>query len=461
MNISSATKIHLVGAKGVGMAAVACCLSDLGKTLTGSDSPDVQITDPLLASRNIPIHDFAATNITPDTNLVIYSGAYKLHQHPELLRAGELAIPIITQAQAAAELSTDHRLIAVCGVGGKTTTTAMLIHVFESTHHRSSWLVGVSSVCNTLPPGRIGSGDTFIAEADEYAIAPPDNNNPKFSLYHPEVIICTNLKYDHPDIYPDFAATKAAFLKFFQTLPVGGLLVYNADDPELVSLVKQLPAHITRESFGTYPVSDWFITHQPDKSQVTLTHDSRSYSFALSTLGLHNARNAAAAAAVANHFRIQGTDISTSLTSFTGTKRRLELVANQADTLYFDDYAHHPSEIQSVLEALHHTYPHRRLIAIFQPHTFSRTKALLADFATAFACASEVIITPIFSSTREQSDTSISSEILVQEIGKHHPHVIYSKDFANVATHLKNNRTKGDLIITLGAGDIYQLHSKL
>lgn len=457
--LKHATHIHLVGIKGVGMTPVALMLQDLGKTITGSDTSDSQITDTTLDHRAITVTDFDA-NLPQDTNLVIYSGAYNHSQNPQLKQAQVLQIHTITQAQALATLTQNKKTIAVCGVGGKTTTTAMLATIFQTAHTDPSWFVGVSNFNHDWLPGRMGEGEFFLAEADEYAISPHQNQNPKFSLLSPQMIICTNLLHDHPDIYPDLDSTIKVFVDFFNKLPPDGLLIIQ---PQHYQLVKDQLT--TKARIATFGDKQSGASHKiqifPDDSFTINTPTGESPTIFPTSIGNHNIYNAAAAYIAALYSDIDPSLISKGISVFTSSKRRLEKIGYQNDILYYDDYGHHPEEIKATLKALKNRFLDRRIITIFHPHTYSRTKTLFDQFATAFVDTDIVIVADIFASARETIDSSISSAKLVEAIKSSNPNALYLGDHHHIVKHLKTIRQPGDLILTLGAGDIYKIHTEL
>lgn len=460
--LKQAHRLHLVGIKGVGMTATALCLADSGKKITGSDSEVAQITDPILKQTHIPVSSFSPSNITKNTDLVIYSGAYSSRTHPELITASKNHLYRLPQAEALAEIMKSQLSICVCGVGGKTTTTSMLIHLFHTHKLKPSWFVGTSQVLPDLPPGRFDQGKYFIVEADEYAIAPPQDLRPKFSLYDPFIIICTNISYDHPDIYQSFTHTKATFLNFFSCLSSSGLLILNRHIPGINSLIKKLPTHVHVQTFGTHPLSDWRILPLDSTNHhFQISHQKHLYPLNLKTPGLVNAFNATSALIAANHCGINSQKALNTFSTFLGCKRRQELVDDRDGVLYYDDYAHHPAEILKILGDFKTTFPQKRLFVIFQAHTYSRTQALLSDFATCFTSADLLIVTPIFSSAREKNTGSITGSKLAKIISKNHPRVKYLSSFPSIATYVKRQIQPGDIVLTLGAGDIYKLHQLL
>lgn len=433
--LNKVEKVHFVGIKGVGMTPLALMLQDLGIKVQGSDTPETQITDQVLAKRDIQVSDFSPANITADLDVVIYSGAYKKTVHPELIKAKELGIYTISQAEALATLIAEKKLIAVCGVGGKTTTTGMMAQVFSELN-QGGWFVGVSQISQNLVPGKIDDSPFFVAEADEYAITPGIDNRPKFSLYKPQIIICTNLAYDHPDIYPDFEATKKVFAEFFNQLPPEGLLVIKQKDLDLIQdLLKP-------------------------ETKIALVENNHE-SLELQVIGQMNQLNAQAVMLACAHLKLDLSKVRAGLAKFAGTKRRLELVADQDQIIYLDDYGHHPDEIKLTLAAIKQNYPDKRIRVVFHAHTLTRTKALLQEFGQSFSQADEVLVAPIFTSARETDDQSVTAQKLAEQISKHHHQVQAFDDVKEIVDYLKKSRRPNDLILTLGAGDIYKIHQQL
>ena len=453
--ITNSQNIHLTGIKGVGMTALALILKDLGKNITGSDTDNSQITDTALVKAGIKTKSFDPKNISSKTDLIVYSGAYRRSKNLELVQSTSQNIPTITQAQALSHVSNQKQTIAVCGVGGKTTTTSMLLFAAHSLKLKPSWFVGTSQVGN-LPPGRYDSNDLFIVEADEYAIDPPLDNRAKFQLLSPKVIVCTNLLHDHPDIYKNYQQTLETFIEFFNNIPSDGLFLINSATKNLDQIKQKLTTKAKIQTFGTDPTSDWFF--DPNNSQVK--NNNQAYPLALSIPGDINALNAVASMAALSHFAANPTQTSQALSQFPGCKRRFELIKTQGDIHYYDDYAHHPHEVKSAIAAFRQKFTSGRLIIVFHPHTYSRTQVLLEEFSQAFGQADQVIIAPIFASAREKAG-DINSAKLTKSIQTHNQNTQYLPSKSKIIDHLKNTRQSGDVIVTMGAGDIYQIHDQL
>lgn len=460
---TTASHIHFTGIKGVGMTATALCAQDCGASVSGSDVADTFVTDEVLRKRHLPVQiGFKPSHIPAETQLVIFTGAHQGRHNPEVIAAQSRHLRVISQAEAVGELMAGKQGISVCGVGGKSTTSAMIATILEHNQLQPSYLVGVAGINGSGPPGKYHSDSQhFVAEADEYVIAPGTDHTPRFMAQTPHIIVCTNIAHDHPDVYPSITETKQAFTAFFSKLPKDGLLVINGDQPSHTIAPKSTTAPIItygQKSSNQFQLVSTAIT--PGTQLVTFKHKAQTHTFTLSVPGTYNALNALAAYSVCRHLKLSHQQISQGLTAFTGTKRRFEKIALLDGIHYYDDYAHHPSEIKAVLAATKQWLSNRRLIVIFQPHTYSRTKALFKDFAASFSNADQVIITDIFASARETADPSVSGKKLAAAIAQQHgnAHFVPSKDLVEYTGTIAH---KGDILLTLGAGDIYKLHAKI
>lgn len=467
MELKNLKHIHLVGIKGVGMTALAFCLQDLGIKVTGSDTKEIFVTDEMLQKRNLSWKEgFKKENLEPKPDLVITTGAHGGLNNPEVLAAKEMNIPVITHAEALAEISKGKDLIAVCGVGGKTTVSSMIATILSLANKNPSFAIGVGNIYPLNTSGKYDlSGTEFVAEADEFAISPGINNNPRFSLLNPKIIVVTNIEHDHPDIYPTLEDTKNTFRKFFEKIPENGLLVACLDNSNVASVIKDLKVPI--QTYGFSEEADWQIKDVKFGNQsisFKLKNKERITSeIKLTIPGEYNILNATASFIVNNFLNLSEEEIILGIEKFKGCQRRFEVVYEIKDKniVFVDDYAHHPSEIKAVLSATKKWFPQRRIISIFQPHTYSRTKAFFKEFAQAFSDADLVGIMDIYSSAREEKDESVSSEKLSEEIRKFKPEVSYTRDHSKTLEWLKENLKEGDVILTLGAGDIFYLYEKI
>ncbi len=444
MQLLAAKKIHLVGIKGVALTALALCLSDAGIEVSGSDVAEEFVTEGVLKKRGFKLYaSFSPTHIKKDLDLVVYTGAHQGVHNPEVVAAQKLGISVISHAQALGELTESKKLIAVCGTGGKSTTSAMLAWVLEQTGKSPGFAVGVGNISNFGVSGRFHKDSAwFVAEADEYAVDPTADLRPRFVFLHPQIIICTNLKYDHPDIYPTFEDTKAVFLAFFNTLPDSGSLILNGDDSVLVSLSSKLAT----------------------KAKVIMVKKSSlDKTMKLTLPGEFNLMNAQMALTAASSLGIKETEIKEALSGFDGTTRRFEKKGVVGGADWYDDYAHTPEEVEVTLKALRERYPNKNIIAVFQPHTYSRTKALFSGFSRCFTKADEVVLLDIFASAREKMDTSVSSDLLAESIIKlgQNSSVKNMKTITAAAKYLVGQISTESVVMTLGAGDVYKIYDEI
>jgi len=296
-----------------------------------------------------------------------------------------------------------------------------------------------------------------VAEADEYVTCPKTDNTPRFLWQEPEILVITNIEYDHPDVYSDINEVKDAFRKIALKVPGSGHIIACIDNQNVKDVVSGLPNVIT---YGGSPLADWRIIRVYYNEGITnfwLEYKGREMGdFRISLPGEHNAYNATAALIVALQIGVKISQLKELFPQFSGCKRRFEKVGEISGIRLYDDYAHHPTEISATLKAAKEWFPDNRLIVVFQPHTYSRTKALFSEFAHSFAKAEIVIITDVFASTREQNELDANPELLVQETSKFHPACYYLKGEKEVANFLQKKALAGDIIITMGAGDVYK-----
>lgn len=396
-------KIHLVGIKGVGMTALAQLLQHYGATITGSDTREEFHTDQVLKRLKIKPVSFDAENITPDISMIIYSSAYP-ETHPERQKAAGLNIPQRSYAQTLAKFFNTKKGIMVAGTHGKTTTTALLGHLLTTAGFDPTVIVG-GVVVNWGSNTRVGKSEWMIIEGDEY--------QKKFLMFKPSYLLITNIDYDHPDTFPTRKSYQDAFRK-------------------LISCTK--------------------IKHFLGGNSVPVTTMG-------GLIGKHNRENIALAVRFAKELHIDDKKISRAIKTFKGVKRRYEIYYRDKNVIIIDDYAHHPEEIKATLSAIRDTYPKRITKVIFQPHTYSRTKALLRDFATAFVDADELILLPTYTSAREAREMGKNIDtLLFQNIQKHHPASVFGMSRPIKKILLDKRKI---VIVTMGAGDVWQIAKKL
>ncbi len=422
-------KIYCIGIGGIGVSALARMMHSQGKKVGGSDREETLITK-MLQDKGIEVLiGQNADNITSDIDLVIYTPAVGVG-NPEFDKAQKLKIPMLSYPEALGVISEGMFTIAISGCHGKTTTTAMIWKVLSDTKKSPTIIVG--SLLNEGKTNFIGgTSDLFVVEACEY----------KRSFLHlnPNILVITNIDNDHLDYYKDLADIQSAFRELAQKVPKDGFIVTNPNDPLVAPVLKGIHACVID------------YTQYDD----TLFH--------LKVPGAHNISNAKAALAAvsAASLDISSEAAQKALQNFTGTWRRFEYKGKTKNgALVYDDYGHHPTEIKAMLKAAKESSPDKKIIVVFQPHLYSRTKLLLSEFSKSFGDADEVIILPIYAA-REDGYEGINSEILAQEIKKNNKNTHFFDSFEKTVAYLKKNTKTEDLILTMGAGDIYKVAEQL
>ena len=463
--IANAKKIHLIGIKGVGMTAFACCLKDLNIKISGTDLKKEFITDAVLKENNITWQKgFDKKNINNQDFVIATGSDHGGPQNPEAQAAKRKNIPYLTHGEALGRLMSEKIGISVCGVGGKTTVSAMLATILEKGNFKPSYAVGVAKIFPLGNPGRWQKGKYFIAEADEYATSKNYDHRPRFSWQNPRYIIATNIEHDHPDIYPTLAKTNKTFLKFFQKIPSNGLLIINGDHINNKRVLNKFSGPYQTVGFQSH--NNWQIKNiilTVEKTQFTLyKKDKKIGTINLSVPGHHNIFDAALAAVMAIQLNTPFKVIQEALKEFRGTRRRFEYIKTKNNLHFYDDYAHHPSQLKAVLRAARHWFnKNKKIIVIFQPHTFSRTKKFFNQFAASFSTADRIFLIPIYASEREKNKNNVSSQKLAQKI-KTQPQMENRVSFVSNKTALikmiKKVAHKEDIIFTIGAGDVWKLH---
>lgn len=447
--------VHFVGIGGISMSGLAEILIKRGFTVSGSDLNRGSTSDKLRKlGANVHIgHN--AENISEDTDLIVYTVAVKL-DNPELLQAKAMNIPIIDRATLLGQVMEGYaNSIAVAGTHGKTTTTSMVAHILTSAS-----LDPTVSVGGILPliDGNIYAGNSsyFVTEACEY-----------YNSYHhfyPKVGLVLNVEEDHLDFFKDIHEIRESFHRFHENITSEGALVIQGDTPELSMLTENLEAKIITYS-DTNQSCDY---HASDVSYNSLGHASFTViafgqalcQVTLSVPGAHNINNALGAIATARVFDVNIEPIIEGLKAFTGTHRRFEFKGDLGGVHIVDDYAHHPTEIQATIDGIKNM-DIGKLHIIFQPHTFTRTKAFLDEFATALAQADEVILMDIYSASREKDLGDIHSKDIMEKINALGTPCYYYPTIDEITYHVFTHCIPGDLLITMGAGDVYLLGEAL
>lgn len=457
MNKDDIQTIHFVGIAGVAMTALAVYAKERGMTVTGSDVNGVFPTHDTLANAGITVWDgFLKEHVTKKIDLVVFTGAHNGKENEEVKTAVALQIPVMSHGEALGFFMDGHEQISVAGSHGKTTTSAIIATIFTVAGRDPSYAIGCGDIRGLGAPGHCGKGKTFIAEADEYITDPHHDPKPRFLWQHPETLVVTNIDFDHPDAYRTLDDVKAAFKTLASQEQGKQITIVNADDKES-AVLRGMPNIIY---YGFSPRANALVTHigfGEGQTFFTLSMDGTDVGdFILHVPGRHNVLNATAAAACALSYGISWNDIKKGLAKFSGTKRRFEKLGEAHDIVVYDDYAHHPKEIQASLEAARDWFPNKKIITIFQPHTYSRTKALLDDFANSFRSSDTVLLTDIFASAREKDTLGITTKTLVEKTALYHKDVQYTKNKEETIKYLRRIVSPGSVIILMGAGDIYE-----
>lgn len=454
--LDSAKHIYMIGIKGVGMTALAQILKAHGKTVWGSDTAEKFFTDKVLARAGIEVNEgWAAQHLDRTIDLVIHSTAYD-DTNVEIKAASVKGLKVLTYPEIVGELTRQYKSLAVAGSHGKTTTSALLAHILQTAGLSPTALIG-SEVFQFNGNALIGSGEWLVFEADEY--------HNKLKFFSPQAVILTSLDWDHPDFFKTAADYTQAFVEFLKKVPAEGFVVACYDNENIRQAVAQ--AGLKPEQLVTYGLTAgrWTLRRmwlEEGKWHFSVNEGDEYHGiFQWRLIGGHNVANALAAMAGARRLGVEMEIIRQAIASFEGTKRRFEIKGrlNNAVTLV-DDYAHHPAEIIATLKAARAYYPYKKIRVVFHPHTFSRTAALLADFATAFSEADEVIVLDVYSSAREKNG-AVTSVNLVEAIKSHNPDVVHKPTIAAATEYLIATADRTNLVITMGAGDVWKVGEEL
>ena len=458
-------KIYLIGIKGVGMTMLAQFLKEKGAIVSGSDTAEKFLTDAVLKKEKIKVKLFSEKNIKSDLGLVIYSSAYSADNNIEMAKLASCKLKSLTYAEALGDIFNHHYGVAVCGSHGKTTTSAWLGYVLWKSNLKPNVLVG-SSVPQFKGSSLTGTSNLFVAETDEY--------QNKLQYFLPYGVVLNNIDYDHPD----FFKTKTAYFKVFKDfvikIPKNGWLVANDSDQQIRALYSKVKALILN-----YDVVSSEAEYLKKKKKIRFIaynlylKDGYQYfevndygEFKIKMLGRHNVYNALAVMAASYALGLELTEVKKHLATFVGTTRRAEHLGNFRGVPIFDDYAHHPTEVKATLNAFSETYPAKNLVAVFHPHTFTRTLALFNDFKKSFYGANKRIITDIYGSAREQQGGTSSLELIaaINQWNKEQgikQTIIYQKDLVAVEKYLREHLKANDLLLLMGAGDIFRVGKNL
>ena len=445
--------VHFIGIGGISMSGLAEILLEEGFHISGSDAKESALTDALEKKGARIYYGQRASNISDSTDVVVYTAA--IHpDNPEFARAKELGIPMLTRAELLGQIMRNYDTpIAVAGTHGKTTTTSMLSHILLKGDCDPTISVGgiLPAIGGNI---RVGQSETFLTEACEYTNS--------FLSFFPKISIILNMDADHLDFFKDIDDIRRSFRRFAELLPADGTLIINADTPEYQSITEGLPCQVITyglENNADYTASDITYDEFGHASFNVRYKGSDLGRCSLKVPGSHNVSNALSAVAAGRLLNLPWEVIAEGLLSFTGTDRRFQYKGTVGGVTIIDDYAHHPTEIEATLKAAAN-YPHRKVWCVFQPHTYTRTKALLPEFAQALTLADHVVLADIYAA-RETDTLGISSEDLADRIRELGTPCEYFPTFDEIENFLLENCTQGDLLITMGAGDVVNIGEAL
>lgn len=445
---------YFIGIGGISMSGFAELLHDNGFTVRGSDAARSKITDHLSSLGIQVVYGQQYDNITSDIDFVVYTAA--IHpDNPEFIAALDLGLPMMERAEMVGQVMKNYKnAIGISGTHGKTTTTSMLSHIFL--HANLDPTISVGGILEAIHGNiRIGHSENFITEACEYTNS--------FLKFHPTAGVILNVDADHLDFFHDLDDIRASFRRFAELIPADGVLVVNTDIDKLDTIIHDLPCRIITfglDSDADYRAVDLLFDEQGCGSfELVRSGKNTGIRIQLAVIGKHNIANALSVVALAEYYQIPLEQIQAGLLEFRGTERRFEEKGTFQGVTVIDDYAHHPTEIKATLTAAG-KYPHNHLWCVFQPHTYSRTKALLHEFAEALSLAEHVILTDIYAA-READPGNISSRTLQEEMKQLGKEVCYISDFEEIQKYLLKNCVNGDLLITMGAGNVVEIGEKL
>ncbi len=453
INFKQPLHIHFIGIGGISMSGLAEILLQEGFTISGSDSRESDLTRKLTSLGAVIYYGQSASNIKDDTQLVVYTAA--IHpDNPELREAVRKGLPTLTRAELLGQIMDNYKAsIGVSGTHGKTTTTSMIAQILLKCDTDPTISVGgiLKSIDGNI---RVGNSDIFLTEACEYTNS--------FLHFHPRYALILNIEEDHMDFFKDLDDIRHSFRSFAHNTPAEGGVIINGEIAHYEEIVKDIPGRII--TYGLNATNEYYATdvqfHAKGFTNFTFMHHKKALgNVTLNVPGLHNVSNALAAAALATELGISFDCIARALAEFGGTARRFEYKGALGGITIIDDYAHHPTEITATLSAAKN-YPHDRIICVFQPHTYSRTKAFLTDFARALSMADVVVLAEIYPA-REKNTFGISSRDLLLELQKLGTECYYFPSFDEIENFLLKKCINGDLLITMGAGDILQVGEHL
>ncbi|MEY8427075.1 UDP-N-acetylmuramate--L-alanine ligase [Lachnospiraceae bacterium 46-15] len=451
IDFSKPIHVHFIGIGGISMSGLASILLKQQFRISGSDAKESPLTVWLEKEGAAVYYGQRASNIKDGTDLVVYTAA--VHpDNPEYAEAAARGIPMMSRAELLGQLMRNYRTpIAVSGTHGKTTVTSMASHILLEADMDPTISVGgiLKAIHGNI---RVGGHETFITEACEYTNS--------FLHFYPRISLILNIDADHLDFFKDLEDIRNSFRLFAQRLPEDGTLIISSEIEKLHEITDGLPCRVvTYGENGEYAAENIFYDEWGHGSFDLVKQGISLGRICLKVPGKHNISNALAAAALADVLGIPVETMQRGLLGFSGTDRRFEKKGEIGGVTVIDDYAHHPTEIRATLEAAQNC-PHKTLWCVFQPHTYTRTKALMDDFADALCGTDEVILADIYAA-RETDNLGVSSEDLMKKINARGGNASYFTSFDAIENHLLEHCSAGDVVITMGAGDVVKIGEHL
>ncbi|MDE6686845.1 MAG: UDP-N-acetylmuramate--L-alanine ligase [Lachnospiraceae bacterium] len=445
--------VHFIGIGGISMSGLAEILLSRGFTISGSDSQSSPLTNHLESLGATIYYGQCADNIKDGIDLVVYTAAIR-EDNPEFVEVYRRNIPILSRAELLGQLMLNYQIpIAISGTHGKTTTTSMVSEILLTAETDPTLSIG--GILKTIGGNlRIGHSEYFVTEACEYTNS--------YLSFFPKLAIILNIEEDHMDFFKDINDIRNSFHRFASLLPADGTLIINGDIERLDEITEGLSCRII--TFGSTDQSDYYpsditVSENGCASYVLHRPGSAPEPIQLSVVGVHNVYNSLSAIALSELLGFDMLTIKKGLSSFSGTDRRFEYKGEIGGITIIDDYAHHPTEIRATLDAAK-GYPHKRLVCVFQPHTYTRTNAFLDDFAKTLSMADLVILTDIYAA-REKNTIGISSKDLKNKLDALGTECYYFSLFDDIENFILQNCSEGDLLITMGAGDVVKIGESL
>ena len=444
MNFEHIKNIHFVGIGGIGMSGIAEILAGRGISVSGCDLKPSAVTD-LLARRGIRVSIGHHPSHLTGVDLVVITSA--IHgPNAEVEAAQAAGIPVIKRKEILGAIADEKRAVGISGTHGKTTTSAMIAVVLQEAGLDPTVIIG-GMLRNIGSNAKSGAGDFIVVEADEY--------DRSFHQLHPDIAVVTNIEPDHLEYYGSYQAIVEAFGVFMQGIKPGGAVVGCADDPVVATLLDGIDARVIRYGLGA----------SNDVRAINISFDERGSRFEVPGMGWyrlfvpgeHNVRNALAAIAVAHELSIPMELTAVALAKFLGVDRRFQILGGYGGAIIVDDYAHHPTEIRATLNAARRGYPNRRIVALFQPHLYSRTRDFAREFGESLKVADVPLLAPIYAA-REKPIEGISARLIAEAVEGIE---FLEHNNAEIVEELRERLRPNDLFITLGAGDVHEISEAL